>query len=408
MSQKGLSLEELRNAVSGTAAVFRSITELQPAGGQGDKVFPPTYEGGKYATEKRLLPDAEESVDCVVLDSVQSQANRMELALLGAWEEQRISLPVLTVDFAGNDLEKMLRITSLEMPHRIADAILRDSLLDGKPFRKSPKGKRLDSIDGKNSTALFELCPTALIFGMWDSTGPKGGLGAKFARAVVSEIVGFHAQAGRRTSSRIDPLQLQKAAGPLYMAENKEGIHWTLDEETAAKDQRGNPRKIGKEGAPSEANLGNILPSISEGGVTISHAVQTTVLSLPALRRLRFPLNDEQSNPERDIAARTALAALTLCAAELAREAGYDLRSRCQLVPIGHVEWELVGRPGEEPRKFELSGDGSVSLFKEALKEALAAGLPWHEEELKLQPSPELVGLVRKSQELATQSVEAP
>jgi CRISPR-associated protein Csb1 len=86
-----LDLKTLREAVAGsdgrspTAAAFRCVTEYQPAGGAADKVFPPTYEGGKYAMEKRRLPGREggaEPVDCVLLDSVQSQANRMELALL--------------------------------------------------------------------------------------------------------------------------------------------------------------------------------------------------------------------------------------------------------------------------------------------------------------------------------------
>jgi len=31
--------------------------------------------------------------------------------------------------------------------------------------------------------------PTALIFGAWNSTGEGGGLGAKFPRAIVSEII---------------------------------------------------------------------------------------------------------------------------------------------------------------------------------------------------------------------------
>ena len=47
-----LTLEVLRSAVTGTAA-FRSRTTLQPAGGEGTKVFPPTYAGAVYATEKR-------------------------------------------------------------------------------------------------------------------------------------------------------------------------------------------------------------------------------------------------------------------------------------------------------------------------------------------------------------------
>lgn len=390
-----LTLKILRSAVEGTAAAFRSVTDHQPAGGPGDKVFPPTYEGGKYAEEKRRIDGHE--VPCVLLDSVQSQANRMETALLDAWERGRIPLPVIVVDFAGNDLPKVLRITSLDAPHRIADALLRDSLLDGVPFRKSAVGKRVDDVDNRNATALFELCPTTLVLGMWDSTGPKGGLGAKFARAMVSEFIGLDAQVGVKTSSRIDPAQVMLQAGPLYKA--KDG-GWTLDEKTAEKDKKG-AVKLGKDGKPSEANHGNVTPTIADrGGVTISKAVLTTVLSLPGLRRLRFPLNGK-SAPKTDDAARTALAALGLCAATLAREQGADLRSRCQLVPTAAFVWELLDKPGEEPKRFTLTGDEAVALLKEAVGAAKEAGLPWMEKELVLKPSPQLVQLVKKSQELA-------
>ena len=64
------------------------------------------------------------------------------------------------------------------------------------PFRKSSKGKALNTVSQRNATALYQLCPTALIFGMWDSTGPKGGLGAKFERAMVSEVIGVGATVG--------------------------------------------------------------------------------------------------------------------------------------------------------------------------------------------------------------------
>lgn len=396
---ESLTLDDLRQAVAGTAAAFRCSTEYQPAGGPGDKVFPPTYEGAQYAREQRRLPGSEEPVECVLLDSVQSQANRMELALLEAWEDGRIPLPVVTVDFKDHDLEKMLRVTSLEAPHRIADALLRDSYLDGKPFRKSALGRRLDQVDLRNATALFELCPTALVFGMWDSTGPRGGLGAKFARAMVSEIVGVDVVFGRKTSSRVDPAQIQLHAGPLYRSADQDGVHWTLDPDQARKDKKG-PVKLGKDGRPSEANHGNVTPSIADGGVTLAKAVQTTVLSLPALRRLRFPL-DGKREPSVDQAARTALAALGLYAAALTREGGCDLRSRCQLVATTAVEWELLDRPGEPPTTFALPSGPAEAIYRQAVEEARAAGLPWQEEELILQPAPQLVALVKKSQELA-------
>ena len=137
-----LNLDQIREALAGNAAAFRSITEYQPAGGPGDKVFPPTYEGGSYATEQRYI-DGEE-VTCVLLDSVQSQANRMEMALLDEWESGRAPLPVISVNFTKDDVPNPLRITSLDAPHRIVDALLRDSELDGVMFRQSATGKRLD------------------------------------------------------------------------------------------------------------------------------------------------------------------------------------------------------------------------------------------------------------------------
>jgi len=396
-----LTRELIRDFLIDTASAFRCRVEYQPAGGEGDKVFPPTYEGGKYATEERLVEGV--ISPCVLLDSVQSQANRMEMALLEAWEAQRINLPVVSVDFDGFNLPKPLRITSLEAPHRIADAILRDSYAGTKPFRKSEVGAKLDHVSNRDATALFELCPTALVFGLWDSTGPRRGMGVKFARAMVSEIVGLNAQRGVKTSSRIDPAQIMLQAGPLYRAKSGD---WTLDEEQAALDAKKKRIKLGKDGKPSEANHGNVTPTIADGGVTISKAVQTIVLSLPALRRLRFPIDKSgRSKPEVDAAARTALAALGLCAAALNQAQGCDLRSRCQLHPTAPFVWELLDEPGEAPKQFKLTADEAVAIFREAVAEAKKAGLPWMEEELVLKPSPQLAELVRKSQELAA-SVE--
>lgn len=399
-----ITLQDIRQALEGNAAALRCVTEYEPAGGADAAIFPPTYEGGRYALVgfRRIQPHGAVEADIgeadrVLLDSVQSQANRMELALLRAWEDEKIPLPVITVDFSGEELPKVLRITSLEAPHRIADALLRDSLYNGTKFRESEIGKRLDHVDVKNATPLFEVCPTALIFGMWDSTGPRGGLGAKFQRALVSEIVGLGVKIGKRTSSRIDPAQILLQAGPLYVAE---GGGWTLDESKAKRKNDGTPIKLGDKGRPSEANLGNVTPTIDDGGVYVQRIVQTTVLSLAAIRRLRFPVNGN-TKPQVELAARCALVALGLCAAVLARTDG-DLRSRCQIFPKGPFIWELLDHPGEEPQKFSLSPESAIQRYKEAVELAKKEGLPWMEKEIVLRPSPELVALVRRSQELAS------
>ncbi|MDE0144953.1 MAG: type I-U CRISPR-associated RAMP protein Csb1/Cas7u [Nitrospira sp.] len=413
-----LDLQTLKNAIKGTAAAFRCVTDYQPAGGAGDKIFPPTYEGGKYATEERFDPATGEVRKCVLLDSVQSQANRMELALLEAHRAGNVSLPLLVTRFDQEKLLKKFTVNSLEAPHRVADALFRDSLLNGTIFRKSEKGRMLDTAEVRNATGLFGLCPTALVFGLWDSTGPRGGLGCKFQRAVVSEIVGYDAEAGVKTASRIDPAAIEKRAGPVFRTENG---GWTLTPENAKKGARGksvlykprqgkdveydpsSERDIPDQGRPSVINHGNVTPSIAEGGFTLSSARQTTTLSLAVLRRLRFPLDGAvDSDHETDLAARTTLAALGLAAGSLAR-VDTDLRSRCQLFAEQEPVWELLDRPGESPQKFKLGPEDALKLLKEATAEAKDAGLPW-EEEIKLTPSPDLVELVRRSQELASTS----
>ncbi|MGI9301262.1 MAG: type I-G CRISPR-associated RAMP protein Csb1/Cas7g [Gammaproteobacteria bacterium] len=416
---KKLTLDDLKQAIAGNAAALRCVTSYQPVGGAGDKVFPPTYEGGQYATEERVIDG--ERIPCVLLDSVQSQANRMELALLEALRSKRIELPLLSTKFDDQSLAKKFTVTSLDAPHRVADAIFRDSLLGGVMFRESERGKVLDAADIRNATGLFGLCPTALVFGLWDSTGPRGGLGAKFQRAIVSEIVGHDAAVGVRSSSRIDPAGIRKRAGPLFRVETGS---WTLDQNDAVK-SKGKPALFGRtkkgelvafdpnkdqdEGKPSKANHGNVTPSLKDsktnqllpGGFTISKAVQTTVLSLAALRRLRFPANGSvESNADRDCTARTALAAMGLAAATLTRADG-DLRSRCHLFPEEQPVWQLLDIPGAEPRRFELAPDDSIELLKATVEEAKSANLPW-EGEIELNPSDELVELVRRSQELAS------
>lgn len=387
-----MKFAELKNAVK-TGAAMRCRTTIQPAGGVGDKVFPPTYLGAIYATEERLVARDGESrrVPCVLLDSVQSQANRMEEALQAAVDEGRIKLPVIEVDFTGIELiDPIGKVTSLQAPHRIADAILRDSLYKGTPFRSSEIGKQIDAVSNRNATPLLEFCPTALVFGVWDSTGPKGGLGAKFARSLVSEIVGYNAASGVKTGSRIDPLEI-RASAKIFI--ENDGT-WRL-----AKD---NEKKTV---SPSEKNHGNIPPTIdtNAGGVTISHAEQSVVISMPAFRRLRFPVGGEYK-PEYDDAARALLLSLGLLAATLASESGMDLRSRCILWPSEAPTWELLGKPGEKPQAVEISSDDAVALYNEAVETAVKVGLPYRTDAVVLTPSDSLTKLLQRSQEIAAET----
>lgn len=390
-----MDLNRLTQAVADDAAI-RRLCRLQPAGGPGDKIFPPTYPGeGSNAPPRHVFETRRidgEDVRCVLIDSVQSQANRLEEALLAAHRAGRIRLPLIEVDFTGcqaheEDLSDLGVITSLDAPHRVFDAILRDSEFDGAEFMRSRVGRQLQKANMRSATALFEVSPTALLFGAWNSTGEGGGLGAKFPRCLVSEIVGIGVAEGKRTGSRIDPLGVRDV--PVFRLPNG---RWTLDRQEAG----ARPRQE----RPSEINHGNIRPTVQDLGVTIDWALHTSVISLAGLRRLSFPADGRSSDDTRDNAARTVLAAMALVALSEQDRAGYALRSRCDLVPEGRAPFELVHADGRsEP--FELSADAAISLFDDAVRQAKGHGLPWRTDPIRLTPLPRLVELVALSRQKA-------
>jgi CRISPR-associated protein Csb1 len=398
---EGLSIKELSASVAGSAAAFRSITKLQPVGGEGDKVFPATYGGGAYATERRTLDGT--VVDCILIDSVQSQANRAEEALKVAIERGRTKLPLIEVEFQKaneNFRDPLPNLTSLDVPHRLADAILRDSALpDGTRFSKSEYAQRWGKSNLWNATAVYELCPTALLFGMWGSPEKPGGLGAKFERAFVSEIVAVDVVSNAPGTTEV------KDSGARKDVVNKR-VGFRIDPLNAS---RGVQIKQNDDGSfqvgagklrPSEINHGNIPFDTSNSGVRFRYAEQTTVVSLGALRKLRFPVQGKD-DPGVNDAGRAVLAALGLCAGVLAAEANTSLRSRCHLWPVEDREWELIEKPGQAPRTFRMNSDQAVSLLNAAIAAASQAGLKWMEEKLMLQPTPELIQLIQQSQEAA-------
>lgn len=392
--------------VVGKASAIRLRQRLLPEGGSGDKVFPPTFAGGVYCWEQRRIDGA--SVPCVLLDSVASQANRFEEALSDLVSRGQLELPRFEVKFDG-ELGEFGTISTLGAPHRVFDAILRDSALDGEPFFKSSVYKQLTACNVRNATALFGHSPTALLFGCWDSTGAAGGLGNKFARAVTSEIVGIRADWGVTTGGvRHDPLGI---SSEVEIAIDAAGDWTVVGKSGAAKRDRAKGTK------PSEINHGNVLVKVEQGtketvlpdgsiqvqrlslkgGVTVDYALQTSVLSLAALRRLNFPIASGVSDAANS-AARTVLAALGLVALAAARERGYWLRSRCGLVADALQSFEIV-QPDGTTTALSMDGSAALAAYRSAVEAANAVGLPWHPEPIALAPRANLVELVKKSRE---------
>lgn len=395
-----MDIRQLNGMVEEGAALRRRQI-LQPVGGKGDKIFPPTYPGEgrnpqpRHVYEKRRVNG--EHVWCVLVDSVQSQANRLEESLLAAIADG-VPIPHVEVDFTEAGLEGISRITSLDAPHRVYDAILRDSLYDGKGFMDSDVGQRLAKAKAEDASALLEISPTALLFGAWHSTGQGGGLGAKFARSLVSEIVAINVPvedvvvnprtgeidvrtSGRRTSSRIDPLGVLRKVKVFRGADD-----WSTMKEAAGKNA--------KEVKPSEINHGNITPSVQPLGITCDYLEHSFVLSFAALRRLRF------GGGARDAAGRALVAALGLVALTEQDARGYALRSRCDLVCDGKAALEFV-RPDGSTEAVEIDRPQARALYQAAYDAALDAGFSLSPEPLRLTPQEKLVAIVKESQRLA-------
>jgi CRISPR-associated protein Csb1 len=373
-----------------SAAGLRLRIRLQPMYGNGEIIFPCTVAGGKYQISNRRIPGYDQSVVSAILDSVQSQANRMEDALLTDIRAGNLHLPHLETDFSAVEgLEKEIgKITCFDAPHRIFDAILRDSVdASGVHFPLTNQGRAVIKADSKNAAAIFQVSPASLLFGSWDSTGVSGGLGEKYTRCVVSELVGINIEKAIRAGTRIDPLNSEKNQNPDAILRATEDEMLALLKKSRKKFDK--PSEINHSSVPWEGGS----EKMPHGGITCDYIQQSTTISFAALRQLHFLVG----GTDQSTYAHAVLAAIALHAAALNVERGWHLRSRCDLVLEDGVipEWETLG---SSPTKEALSSDVTRKVLLEAIEAAKKAGLPWNDTPIKLTPSPALRELVVKSQ----------
>jgi CRISPR-associated protein Csb1 len=382
----------LRDRPSNDVAAIRFGDTYEPSGGPGAKVFPPTYAVPNnaehpYVIESRWIDDV--PTDTVLLDSVAAQANEVEQALLDAVDRGELSMPLVETTTEAHG--QSIRITSLDAPHRLADAYFRDSQYDSDgnstDFSSTEPGKGLRSATLRDATALFRWCPTALIYGIWDSHRGRPELSLKVPRSYVSELFGVEPQIGQRVGSRLDPIGM--LGGNVVRSETPGD--WSLVEvesEAGTEKVDAATGSKGKKDSLSQVGHGNVAPGISTGGVAIRRAERQASMSLAGLRRLRFPVQGER-DAERDAAGRAVLAALALVGDRLSFDLpSLSLRSGCELVQNGS-EVHLVHRDGQT-EVVDLDADAALQLLGAAREAAAARGLDWAEQTLSLVPKANL------------------
>lgn len=152
---------------------------LIPVEGPGSAIFPPTYAPENSRGKPGYnIDELSDGTKVVTIDSVGSQANRMEPIFLRARSERENprSRLVPQIDITYGDKKT---ISILEAGHRLGDALIRSTELNNQA-----RDAFTALLDRNDATPLAKLAPTSLVFGVWDSRGTK----AKLPRIVQSTI----------------------------------------------------------------------------------------------------------------------------------------------------------------------------------------------------------------------------
>ena len=365
------SLEVLSDLLRSHAVRGLSIRrELQPLGGQGDLVSPPTFaqakgdeKGPRYVWSQRRIDDRE--VDTCLLDSAASQANRMEEALLALMEAGVLELPIHKMEVPG-----IGTLTDLDLPHRAYDAAVGTAKLkDGTDWKQSDVAKALREASRKEAAPLLEHAPLLLVLGGWDS---HSGVAAnawqgRHEKAVWSKIVAIEAYRMNRPGGRLDPMGLPSS----QKVDLGDGSKKLVDQ-----------------------GLRVVPPSMEKYprlSIVMRFAEQRSVVSFGVTRKLSF------GSPEKDDAARVFLAALGILAVAALHRGGGHLRSECDLVCERTDGWLIRRDDGPDELMEGVDVDSAVAVVKSALAQVEEVGLRYRREVIQLDVHPNLIPAMGRS-----------
>jgi CRISPR-associated protein Csb1 len=216
-------------------SVGLTLTEfLEPIAGKGTTVFPATYADRGYVISNGIA----------VMDSVQSQANRIE-AIFKQPPYDKLVPQILIND-----------VNLLDIGHRAADAFVGYSSANDliRQVFKAAKKRDLEP--------LAKFNPTSLVLGVWDSRGD--------ATVKIQRALGFTVDALDVTTVRDRAAQYKASID----AETKASLNPNGD------DDKKNTKRMSEEGF-------NDIPSFDEkkGGVIAGEIVRRGVLNVTTLRK---------------------------------------------------------------------------------------------------------------------------
>ena len=321
---------------------IRIDSQLEPLSGPGGMVKPAVYEGGTYQRDRRWAsPDDGEPTQVIVIDNVPSQANRLEEALRK--NRESTSIPEFVLDLSGlPNLPAHLprSLSSLEFPHRNADAYLRDAQLDGQDFLKTEIGQAIFGATAQTCGPLIAWFPQALLYGFWQSHLGKKRQNTKHARAWVSEIIGWQPASMETKVLGLKGDALNLNTDDVVTSDPGDRTTWEVGK--GARIAGAKSDKLSEIGHGQVPFMGNDAPAAA---VSFARVTQRATVSFAQLRRVS--LGGDHSS-EADAAVRALLVALGLHAHQLAFGRGFALRSGAELRPRSTTAiW--LGAHSDEP-----------------------------------------------------------
>jgi len=318
-----MTMQEIQDLLNDKEIVAISLSQkLEPMEGRESPIFPATYPAAERQGHRHNTPynvnQLKDGRLVATLDSVQSQANRMEAAFS---DELAHAVPGVTVT-AGERT-----VSLVELPHRLADAAIRATDLHDEIH------DAFEAYDSGQPLPLAKLGPTSLVYGAWDSRDTR----VKVPRLIRSEIHAWDVDVFTRSA---------QFSGTF----SREDLGFTEKEWKQGAD-------IGFAPAPSVD---------AHGGVLVRGAIQqTATIHLGQCRSL-----------ERSV---EGLGAYILGLALGGLWTGgrdYSLRTGCWLVPDGGAEVSVINRNGERTT-FSLDADAVREYLEEkALPAARNLGIP--------------------------------
>lgn len=291
---------------------------LMPVEGADGVLFPSTFAASEDKTFKGgyNIDDFGNGTNCCLIDSVGSQANRIEPMFA---REKYVGLVPQVAIRAGEKL-----VSLLEAGHRAGDAIVRCTPLQ-KSLQDAFKAEKQGNVE-----LLAKIAPTSLVFGYWDSRDTQ----SKRPRVVSSTIRAFDVRAMKRSANYLVQQQVD------YV---KDGL---LPE----------PADKSEKDKYSERGFQNALATLTHGGVIATGGIRRdATLSLAALRLLNAGTDKDKTALLRRYILGLSLVAFTY------RQPSY-LRQGCN----------LVLNPDKPAEFVEVRNDGSRHPAKITHEDALA------------------------------------